>query len=274
MSLAVLDLFSGIGGFSLGLQRAGMHTAAFCEINPFARTVLQRHWPGTPCYTDIRTLSARRLAADQIARPNLVCGGFPCQDISAAGGGAGLGGLRSSLWFEMLRLVEDCRPDWVVVENSPALRVRGADIVLGGLAAAGYACWPLVVGAAHAGAPHRRQRVFILAHATSTGLEDRLRTATLPSPVRPAERCRGWPAEPGVGRVVDGLPAGLEPRARGERRAQLVALGNAVVPALAAAIGAAIMAVEARLAQAAAERTRSAKVLRNFVTFGAITARQ
>ena len=261
----VLDLFSGIGGFALGLQRAGFVPAAFCEADPFARSVLRRHWPRVPCYPDIRTLSARRLRRDGVPRPALVCGGFPCQDISAAGQGAGLSGQRSALWHDMLRLVQECRPDWVVVENVPALRVRGADTVLAGLEAADYACWPLLVGAAHAGAPHRRQRVFVLANATGTGLADRLRHAKWPPPVMPAERRRGWPAEPGLGRMADGLSTGLD----GLRRARLTALGNAVIPEIATAVGEAI-----RLAQAAAARTRSANALRNFATFGATTARQ
>ena len=267
MSLQVLDLFSGIGGFTLGLERAGMQTIAFCECHRFAQRVLRRHWPGVPCYDDIRTLSAERLRQDGVPRPSLICGGFPCQDISPAGRGAGLAGVRSQLWLEMQRLVGECRPDWVVFENSPALRVRGADELLQAMAAAGYACWPLVVGAAHAGAPHRRQRSFVLAHAQSTGLEDRIRGATHPPPGAWPERCGRWPAEPGVGRVVDGLSHRLD--GRGGRRARLTALGNAVVPEVAAAIGMAILAV-----QAAAERTRSANVLRNFATLGATTARQ
>ncbi len=222
--MTVLDLFSGIGGFSLGLERAGLRTAAFCEAAPFARAVLRRHWPAIPCYDDIRTLSAARLRADGVPRPGLVAGGFPCQDISAAGAGAGLDGARSGLWRHMLRLVRECRPAWVVVENVPCLRVRGADRVIGGLEAAGYACWPLVVGAVHAGAPHRRQRAFVLAHAPCTGLEGRLGQPDEAAPGLPAERRGGWPAEPGLGRVVDGLPARLD------RRARLTALGNAVVP--------------------------------------------
>ncbi len=204
----VLDLFSGIGGFALGLGRAGFNTVAFCEADPYAREILRRHWPGVPCYPDIRSLSAARLRADGVPAPRLVCGGFPCQDISAAGLGAGLHGARSGLWREMLRLVQDCRPDWVVVENVAALRVRGADTVLAQLEASGYACWPLLVGAAHAGAPHRRQRVFILANALGAGLEARLPGPANAPPLLPVERCRGWAAEPGVGRVVDGLPPG------------------------------------------------------------------
>ena len=261
----VLDLFSGIGGFALGLGRAGFTTVAFCEADPFARAVLRRHWPTTPCYPDIRSLSAARLRADAVPAPWLVCGGFPCQDISTAGLGAGLDGGRSRLWGEMLRLVRDCRPDWVVVENVPALRVRGADAILAQLEASGYACWPLLVGAAHAAAPHRRQRVFILAHALGPGLEARLPKPADPAPFLPTERRRGWPAEPGVGRVVDGISSGLDR----VRRARLTTLGNAVVPDVAQAIGQAILSV-----QAAAERTRSANTLRNLATLGATTARQ
>ena len=259
----VLDLFSGVGGLSLGLERAGMRTVALCENAPFARRILQRHWPCVPCYPDVRTLSADLLYIDGVPAADLICGGFPCQDISAAGRGGGLDGSRSGLWWEMLRLVRECRPGWVVVENVPCLRVRGADRVLGGLEAAGYACWPLVVGAAHAGAPHRRQRVFIVAHAPSAGLEGRQRRAALAPPRLHAERRRGWPVEPGLGRVVDGLPA------RVDRRNRLTSLGNAVVPDVAEALGRAVLC-----AQAAVERTRSANDLRNLATFGATTARQ
>ena len=233
--MIVLDLFSGIGGFSLGLHWAGCHTAAFCEADPLCRAVLARHWPGVPCYDDIRTLSADRLCSAGIALPDLVCGGFPCQDVSAAGHGAGLDGTRSGLWVEMVRLVAECRPGWVVVENVPALRVRGADRLLGRLEAIGYTCWPLLVGAAHAGAPHRRQRLWLVAYAPGARLEGRQRAATRSPPILPAERRGGWQADPGLCGVADGLPAGLD------RRFRLTALGNAVVPANAAMIGRAIL---------------------------------
>lgn len=253
---------------SLGLARAGLQIAAFAESDPRARAILQRHWPGVPCYADIRDVSAARLRADGVPAPNLICGGFPCQDISPAGRGAGLDGGRSVLWLDMLRLVRDCRPDWVLVENVPALRVRGADRVLAGLEAAGYACWPVVVGAAHAGAPHRRARCFILAHAQGAGLEIRLPPANAHRPGLHPARCGEWPGgrwapEPGLGRVVDGLPTRLD------RRWRLTALGNAVVPAVATVLGEAILA-----AQAALDRTRSANVFLNLATFGPTTARQ
>ena len=275
--MLVLDLFSGIGGFSLGFERAGLRTVAFCEASPFARAILRRHWPGVACYDDVCTLSAARLRADGVPLPHIVCGGFPCQDISTAGGGAGLDGLRSGLWRHMLRLVGECRPAWVVIENVPALRVRGADRILGELAASGYACWPVVVGAAHAGAPHRRQRSFLLAHAARAGLEGRVDRSAVPPARLCVERFGGWLPEPGLGRVVDGLPA------RVDRRTRLTALGNAVVPEVAQAVAEAILAVSGQATNAgpaelppyaAAERTRSANVLRNLTTLGATTARQ
>ncbi len=250
---------------ALGFQRAGLRTVALCESDRFARGVLGRAWPGIPCYRDIRLLSADRLRADGVPRADLLCGGFPCQDISAAGRGAGIDGVRSGLWGEMLRLVRECGPDWVVVENVPALRVRGADRVLAGLEAAGYTCWPVVVGAAHAGAPHRRGRVFILAHAFGAGLAHGLSAAAGPAPGMPVERCGGWPAEPGVGRVADGVPGRVD---------RLRALGNAVVPDVAEMIARAILAAALLTDQAAAERTRSANTLRNLATFGPTTARQ
>lgn len=237
--MLVLDLFSGIGGLSLGLHWAGMRTVAFCEADPFARSILARHWPGVPCYPDMRGLTAAHLHADGVPRPDLLCGGFPCQDVSAAGRGAGLDGERSGLWSEMQRLVAETRPRWVVAENVPALRVRGADRVVAGLETLGYAVWPLVVGAAHAGAPHRRGRVFVvgrlLADPGGAGLEMRLGGAARQAPGLPVERCGRWPAGPGLRRVADGLPGGLD------RAGRIKALGNAVVPGVAAMLGRAIL---------------------------------
>lgn len=136
--LRLLDLFSGIGGFSLGLERSGgFRTVAFCEIEPFPRRVLAKHWPGVPIYHDIRTLTADLLARDGIG-VDAICGGFPCQDISLAGKGAGIAGTRSGLWSEYARIVGELRPRVVVVENVTALLIRGLDRVLGDLAALGY----------------------------------------------------------------------------------------------------------------------------------------
>jgi DNA (cytosine-5)-methyltransferase 1 len=103
--LRVLDLFSGVGGFSLGLERTGgFQTVAFSEVEPYCRAVLAKHWPNVPCYGDVRDLTAARLAADGIG-VDAICGGWPCQDISVAGKGAGLAGARSGLYREYIRLV-------------------------------------------------------------------------------------------------------------------------------------------------------------------------
>ena len=162
------SLFAGIGGIDLGLERAGWEARWQVEIDDFAASVLARHWPDVPRHRDVREVGKHNLEP-----VDLIAGGFPCQDISVAGKGAGLDGERSGLWFEHLRIVQELRPTWVLAENVPALRTRGADTVLDGLAAAGYSCWPLVVGARHVGAPHRRDRVWIVAHASRDESERR-----------------------------------------------------------------------------------------------------
>lgn len=159
----VLDLFSGIGGFSLGLERVGMRTVAFCEVDPFCRAVLAKHWPGIPCFPDIRNLTSSLLEHNDIW-PDVLCGGFPCQDISVAGKGAGLAGERSGLWGEYARLIGEIRPRYVVVENVSALLGRGLDTVLGDLASLGYDAEWHCIPASYVGAPHRRDRTWIIAY--------------------------------------------------------------------------------------------------------------
>jgi DNA-cytosine methyltransferase len=209
--LTVGSLFSGVGGFDLGFERAGMRTLWFAEQNDYCRRVLARHWPGVPCHPDVRALGAdtsgarrrqdvrgahgdegadaRRGSqdADQpdgrdegggagpvlpvpVPYVDVLCGGFPCQDLSYAGKGAGIDGERSGLWSEYARLIRELRPRYVVVENVPALLGRGLGRVLGDLAACGYdAEWDCLPASAF-GAPHRRDRVWVVA-PTPTGGE-------------------------------------------------------------------------------------------------------
>lgn len=237
----VLDLFSGIGGLALGLERAGMHTAAFCEREPYCRAVLRRHWPAVPCYDDVQTLDARRLAADGIS-VNAIAGGFPCQDISYAGYGAGLEGDRSGLWYQFARLIGELGPDIAIVENVSALLDRGMGAVLGTLSDLRYhALWDTVTACA-VGLPHMRRRVFIVAYAHRLdgweGFRDSfareyraLQTLDRFESARARQRARL--ADPsGLYRGADGLPFGME-RNR--------AIGNAVAPSVAETIGRAIM---------------------------------
>ena len=159
------SLFSGIGGLELGLERAGVgRTAWQCEQDTAAQAVLRRHWPGLPIYDDVR-----RIGAANVGPVDVLCGGFPCQDISLAGSGAGLEGARSGLWFEYLRLVRELRPRHVVAENVAALVTRGLDTVLGGLAESGHDALWFTLRASDVGAPHRRERLFIIAWRLDVG---------------------------------------------------------------------------------------------------------
>jgi DNA (cytosine-5)-methyltransferase 1 len=161
--LRVLDLFSGIGGFSLGLERTGgFRTVAFCEQDRYCRWVLEKHWPGVAKFRDVRFLDRRKLA--NFMPIDAICGGFPCQDISIAGAGAGIEGERSGLWGEYARLVGELRPRYVIVENVAALLGRGLSVVLGDLAALGYDAEWHCIPAAAVGAPHIRDRIWIVAY--------------------------------------------------------------------------------------------------------------
>ena len=160
--MKAVDLFSGIGGLSLAGSRAGIETIQFCEIEPFCQAVLKKNFPGVPIHADVRTFDGQSFRG----RVDFLWGGFPCQDISGAGKGAGIvEGKRSSLWFEFLRIIGEIRPTICLIENVPALRNRGADVVLQGLEEAGYSAEAFVVGADDLGATHRRKRVWIVAYS-------------------------------------------------------------------------------------------------------------
>jgi DNA (cytosine-5)-methyltransferase 1 len=160
----VLDLFSGIGGFSLGLEAAGMRTVAFCEIEPYCQTILRERWPGVQVHEDVRKLDGFRYRGTV----DLVCGGYPCQPFSMAGRRAGAEDERH-LWPEMLRVIRGCGPRWVVAENVAGHITLGFDEVASSLEAEGFAVWPFVLPACAVGAPHRRDRLWIVAHAKSQG---------------------------------------------------------------------------------------------------------
>ena len=156
----VLDLFSGIGGFSLGLDRAGFKTVAFCEVDKKCQAVLKKHWPDVPIFDDVSNLRGE----DIEETIDVICGGFPCQDISLAGKGAGLEGERSGLWTEFHRLIKEIKPKYAIIENVSALRSRGLDQVLRSLAEIGYDAEWHCITAASVGAPHRRDRIWIVAY--------------------------------------------------------------------------------------------------------------
>lgn len=161
--MLVLDLFSGIGGFSLGLERAGMTTVAFCEQDKRAHPILRKHWPSVPIFDDVRSLTSKELLENGIGSIDVICGGFPCQDVSAAWDGPGLAGKRSGLWFEFARIIGEVRPKYAVIENVANLRKRGLGIVLQDLAFMGYDADWAGIPAALVGAPHQRDRLWIVA---------------------------------------------------------------------------------------------------------------
>lgn len=177
-ALSVLDLFSAAaGGWSLGMHRAGFHTIAACEVISWRRALYSQNNPGVPVYDDVTTLTADRLIRDGVGLPRVIVGSPPCQDISSANTkGKGVDGERSGLYFEAIRLIDECQPDWFALENSANLRTRGADRVIDALEAIGYTCWPFVVSAGDIGANHERKRSwlvgFSLAYADGVGRND------------------------------------------------------------------------------------------------------
>lgn len=262
------SLFSGIGGIDLGLERAGMTCKWQVEIDEYAQKVLAKHWPNVARYGDIRTVGNHNLEA-----VDLLCGGFPCQDISIAGKRAGITGERSGLWKEFSRLICELRPRFVLVENVPALLNWGIDTVLADLAASGYNAEWRVLSAAALGAPHIRERIFIVAYPTSQqdwriqqrGMESDFATGNqdvaypnikrleigqifgdhacqkLTTFKRDCSTGSGqWAFESSVCRMDDGVPHRLD---------RLRTLGNAVVPQIAQYIGECILAtVESEMA--------------------------
>ena len=166
--MRVLDLFSGIGGFSLGLERAGMETVAFCEWDEKARLVLSKHWPNVPQYHDVKDLTKEQLDNDGIKDIGLICGGYPCQPFSVAGKRKGQDDDRH-LWPEFFRLIQEIRPAWVIAENVAGHINMGLDSVLADLESEAYQCQTFLIPACAVGAVHRRDRIWILANTDPSG---------------------------------------------------------------------------------------------------------
>jgi len=217
-----------------------METVAFCEYDEKCRQVLSKHWPDIPQYNDVRTLTKEQLDNDGISI-DVICGGFPCVDISNAGRQEGLDGERSGLWSEYARLIGELRPRYALIENVSALLIRGLDRVLSDLAQIGYDAEWHCIPASCVGAPHRRDRIWIIAYPQrfgqqgSGGFFDAIHPT--PDAYREASglvNAFQRDALPFVCRRHDGIPARLA-------QAALTQLGNAVVPQIPEMIGRAIM---------------------------------
>ena len=226
MALTFGSLFAGIGGFDLGFEKAGMKCRWQVEVNPFSTCVLEKHWPSIKRFRDIRDFKP-----SQSLKVDVVCGGFPCQDISVAGKGEGLNGERSGLWSEYFRVVSVLRPRYVVVENVSALLRRGIDRVLGDLAGIGYDSEWQTFFASDFGLPHRRERICIVAYSNEILRSQRERMGLIADGEETVFRASGeqrtsirvQTADQFIG-VDDGLSRELYgPRAE--------SVGNAVVPA-------------------------------------------
>jgi DNA (cytosine-5)-methyltransferase 1 len=237
--MKVLDLFSGIGGFALGLEEAGMETAAFCEIDKSCHKVLKKHWPDIPIFEDVATLNKDTLDNHGIDI-DVIVGGFPCQDISYAGYGQGLAGARSGLWFDFLRLTEEIQPKYIIAENVSALRTRGLDEVLRSLYAIGYDAEWHCIPASYVGAWHKRDRIWIVAYPNSIDPQGSTKEPVLRQShlsLQPARSFAKWTGrsdlpESRFCRSLDGLSGGSH---------RLKQLGNAVIPQIPEIIGKAIM---------------------------------
>ena len=237
--MRVLDLFSGIGGFSLGLERAGMETVAFCEYDKKCRQVLKKHWPDVPQYEDVRTLTKEQLDNDGITDIGLICGGYPCQPFSTAGKRQGEADDRA-LWKEYFRLVKEIRPTWVIAENVAGHISMGIDNVLADLEGEDYAVQTFVIPACAVDAWHRRDRAWIIAHTDRHGRRERFSQGEVQRQRdREIQFTRGFERWPGRSNLPaptlcgahDGVPGKVD---------RLKQLGNAVVPQIPEMIGRAI----------------------------------
>lgn len=293
--LTVLDLFSGVGGFSLGLEKTGgFETVAFCEKDETCRKVLRKHWPRHAIFQDVETLTYKELKSvskyandawdlgllenppsPRIKKIDVICGGFPCQDISVGGRKKGIiNGARSSLWKQYKRLIDEIKPRYAIIENVERLRKNGLGVVLSDLFEIGYDAEWHCVTARRFGLPHQRDRAWIIAYPRVKRCHERARekrhlqtdkkrkSETVHSD---GEKCESELGEvrpilsrgaleafvyslpnqraplSEIRRVTDGVPLGLDETARQNRIKQL---GNAVVPVALEFIGSRILEIE------------------------------
>jgi DNA (cytosine-5)-methyltransferase 1 len=231
------SLFAGIGGFDLGLTRAGLECRWQIEIDPFCRRVLAKHWPDVRRHDDVRTFPPEPVEEWYV---DLICGGFPCQDVSRAGKRAGIDGERSGLWTEYARVVRVLRPRFVLVENTPGLLDLGIGRVLADLASLRFDAEWSVLSACSLGAPHTRERLFLVAYPRGQFRQEGL--GTFPQP-QEAEIPQGNLRE-SRGQWLDSITrADRNPHGVPDRVDRLRSLGNAVVPQIAEWIGERLMEV-------------------------------
>ena len=224
------SLFAGIGGFDLGLERAGMTCAWQVEIDDFCQKVLAKHWPDVPKYRDIREVG------DNLEPVDLICGGFPCQPWSEAGNKKGKSDDRD-LWYQLCRVVKEIQPRWVIGENVRRFAKVALDNACSDLEGLGYTVRPFLIPACAVGAGHERNRLFMVAYASSVRLPGSLKQLQFEfaeSETEPGTWNGRRVDKPGIQRVVDGVPNRVD---------RLRSLGNAVVPQVVEVIGKAIMEV-------------------------------
>jgi len=234
------SLFSGIGGLDLGLERAGMSCVWQSEIDPYACKVLTKHWPDIPNHGDITQIDWHN-----VEPVDLLCGGFPCQDISNAGRRAGIHeGTRSGLWYQYLGAIRVLRPRYVIIENVAALLIRGLDIVCSGLSKVGYDAEWEVIRASDLGCIHQRSRLFIIAYPNGQG-----GPGLVPRGSAGKTRPGGWCSKEDLQSVDPFQPYNHWPKPLlrrshddlSDRVDRLKCLGNAVVPQVAEYVGRCIM---------------------------------
>lgn len=252
------SLFSGIGGIELGFEREGFHTEWFVEIDPYARAILAKRFKDAVIYGDITKINFR-----EVLKVDIITGGFPCQDISKAGKQEGITGSRSSLWKEYLRAIREIRPKYAFIENVSALAQSGLNVVLADIAGIGYDAEWYTLSAAEIGAPHQRERIFIIAYPHDDGqhrgqeferpIQNNIKW-DVEKIVRERLRCQSgviqnyeydgtqrmeysesWELVPLFCRVADGIPNRVD---------RIKCLGNAVVPQCAQVFARAIKEVE------------------------------